>query len=173
MCSPSPTNTWKKTHRHVKWLTQDINWILAEELKPPKRVRNSWQRKEKEQKKKERERKGIRMGQAFPRGSCEGERQPHNLGSHLTYGKISRVGGISKMLRKVQQQVWELKSSVREVQIIWTTDADTTGWDAWGGPWALRPRLWRSVPGSRLELVVWRQPKSQGSSVLWAGEAVH
>ena len=32
----------KKTHLYIKQLSQDINWILAEELKPPKRARNSW-----------------------------------------------------------------------------------------------------------------------------------
>ena len=35
-----------------------------------------------------------------------------------------------------------------------------------GGGWALRLRLQRSVPGSGLGLVVWNQPKGQGSSVL-------
>ena len=39
-----------------------------------------------------------------------------------------------------------------------------------GGGWALRLMLWRSVPGSRLALVVWRQPKGLQSSMLRAGE---
>ena len=39
-----------------------------------------------------------------------------------------------------------------------------------GGGWALRVRLWRSVPGRRLELTVWRQPEGLGSVVPQAGE---
>ena len=68
------TNTSKKTHLHVKRLIQNINWMCAKELKPPKRARNSWHNWV-EQKKK-RERKGIRTGLAFLRGSREGEKKP-------------------------------------------------------------------------------------------------
>ena len=49
--------------------------MLAEELKPPKRAINSlhnWV----EQMKREREKKGIRTGLTFPKGSCEGEKEP-------------------------------------------------------------------------------------------------
>ena len=42
-----------------------------------------------------------------------------------------------------------------------------------GGKGSLRPRLWRSVSGSRLALAVWRQPKSLGSGTPWAGKEVH
>ena len=45
----------KKTLLHVKWITQNINWMLAEELKTPKRARNSWH-KWVDQKKKTKER---------------------------------------------------------------------------------------------------------------------
>ena len=38
------------------------------------------------------------------------------------------------------------------------------------GGWVLRLRLWRSVPGSGLGLVVWSQPKGLGSSMLLVGE---
>ena len=38
-----------------------------------------------------------------------------------------------------------------------------------GGGWALRHRFQRSVPGSQLGLVVWRQPKGLRSGALWAG----
>ena len=31
----------KNTHLHVKLLAQNINWMLAEELKPPKMARES------------------------------------------------------------------------------------------------------------------------------------
>ena len=60
-CSPSPTNSSKKTHKHVKQFAQNINWMLAEELKPPKRARNSWHNWVEQKKNRERERKGIRM----------------------------------------------------------------------------------------------------------------
>jgi len=39
-----------------------------------------------------------------------------------------------------------------------------------GGGWALRLRLWRSVPGRGLGLVVWRQTKGLRSRVPLAGE---
>ena len=39
-----------------------------------------------------------------------------------------------------------------------------------GGGWALRFRLWTSVPRKGLGLVVWRQPKELKSSVPQAGE---
>ena len=65
---------YQKSTLHVKQLTQNLNWMLAEELKPPKRARNSWHNWA-EQKKK-RERKGNQDGLAFPRGSCKGEKEP-------------------------------------------------------------------------------------------------
>ena len=42
-----------------------------------------------------------------------------------------------------------------------------------GGGWVLRLRLWRSVPGSGLGLMVWIQPEGLGSGVLLVGGAVH
>ena len=51
--------------------------MRAEERKPPKRARNSWQNWGEQKKKKEREKeKGIRIGPAFLRGNCEGEKEP-------------------------------------------------------------------------------------------------
>lgn len=78
--------------------------MLAEEIKPPKRSRNppdNWV--EQKKKKKEREKKGIRMGLAFLRGSCC--RGTHTLGSHLISRELSRNRRTSKLLRKVQQLV--------------------------------------------------------------------
>ena len=60
-------------HLHVKRLTQNINWRLAGELKPPKKHKTldiTGRTKEKKT-----ERKGIRMGLTFLRGSCEGEKE--------------------------------------------------------------------------------------------------
>ena len=48
-----------KTHLHVKRLTWNIYWMLAEKLKHPKRSRNPWhnwvEQKKKREKKKESE----------------------------------------------------------------------------------------------------------------------
>ena len=41
-----------------------------------------------------------------------------------------------------------------------------------GGGWALRLRLWRSVPGRGLGLAVCRQPKGLRSSVPWVGSSM-
>ena len=38
----------------------------------------------------------------------------------------------------------------------------------WG--WALRLRLWRSVPGRELGLAMWRQPEGLRSGAPWARE---
>ena len=45
----------QKTHLHVKQLAQNIPWMLAEELKPPKRAKNSWHNWVEQNKKKEKE----------------------------------------------------------------------------------------------------------------------
>ena len=69
--------------------------MLVEELKPPKRARNSshnWVK----QKKKERERKGIRMGLVVKK-----KRNLHP--GRLPDRKISLVRGTSKLPRKMQQ----------------------------------------------------------------------
>ena len=42
-----------------------------------------------------------------------------------------------------------------------------------GGGQALRLRLYRSVPGSGLGLVGWRQPKGLERDVLWVGGVVY
>ena len=47
----------KKTQLHVKRLTQSINWMLAEEMKPPKRARNSWHNWVEQKKKREGEKR--------------------------------------------------------------------------------------------------------------------
>ena len=49
-----------------------------------------------------------------------------------------------------------------------TPQAEMLGWG-----WALRPRLQRSVPGSRLGEAMWRQHKGLGSSVPWLEGVIH
>ena len=123
--------THQKTHLHVKRLTQNINWMLAEELKPPKRARNSWHNWVEHKKKRE---KRNQDRTSTPERELWRRKGTRILGSHLTDGKISQVRGTSKTLsRKVQQWVWEWKSRVRDAQILWTTGTDTAAWDAWVG----------------------------------------
>ena len=119
----------KKIHLHVKRLTQNINWILVEELKPTKRARNFWHNWVEQKKKRERNQDGT----GIPERELWRRKGTHILGSHLTDGKISQVRGTSKLPRKVQQLDWELQSRVRAAQIIWTTSQDTTAWDARAG----------------------------------------
>ena len=76
-CSPFPKNTLKKNHAPVEWLAQNIYWMLAEDLKPPKRGRNpphNWGAEKgggKRRGKREEEKKsGLRMELAFLKGSC-------------------------------------------------------------------------------------------------------
>ena len=75
MClSPSPTNTLKKNLR-VEWFAQKIYWMLSEDIKPPKKARNSphnWV----EQKGKRREREGIKTGIALLRQSFKRRKEP-------------------------------------------------------------------------------------------------
>ena len=72
--STFPTNTLKKSNLHVELLTQNIYWILAEDLILPKRERNpphnSVEKKKKREKERERERERISMRLALLRGSC-------------------------------------------------------------------------------------------------------
>ena len=117
----------KKTHLHVKRLTQNINWIVEEELKPLKRARNSWHNWV-EQKKKREKRNQNRT--TIPKRELWRRKGTHILGRHLTDGKISWVGGTSKSPGKVKQLDWEQQNRVRAAQIIWTTGLDTTAWDA-------------------------------------------
>ena len=131
--SPSPTNTFKKkkkTHLHVKWLTKNIKWMLAEELKPPKRVINSWHNWVEQKKKSERK---NQEGTSIPEREVWRWKGTHLLGSHLIDGKISWVKGTSKVLIKVQQLGWEQQRRMRTAKIIWTIALDTTAWEDWAG----------------------------------------
>ena len=104
--------------------------MLAENLKPPKRARNSWHNQV-EQKKKEREKESGQDSLSWR--ELWRWKGTHTLRSNLTNRKISWVRGISNILKKAQQKAWELKSRVREAQIIWTAGTDTTAWDSRSG----------------------------------------
>ena len=78
----------KKTHLHLKGFTQDINWMLAENLKPPKRARNSWHNQV-EQKKKEREKESGQdslswEGAGKEKGNPHPEKQPNKQKDQLS-----------------------------------------------------------------------------------------
>ena len=107
-------------------------------------ARVSWHNWVKQEKRWERE-KGNEDWTGTPERELWRRKGTHTLRSNLTNRKISWVRGISKILKRAQQQAWELKSRVREAQIIWTAGTDTTAWDSRGGGcWALRLRLWSS-----------------------------
>ena len=102
--------------------------MLAEELKPPKRARNSWHNWI-EQKKKERERKGIRAGIAFPRGSCEREKEPT---SWEAAWQISQVSRTSKSQKSAAAGLRTEKMSESHTEHL-NYQLDTTAWDTWAG----------------------------------------
>ena len=106
--------------------------MLAEDLKPLKRARNSWNNWVEQKKKKERE-KDSQDGTSIPERQQWRRKGTHILGSHLTDRKISWGGRTSKSARKVQQLDCKQQSRVRAAQIIQTTGLDTTAWDAWAG----------------------------------------
>ena len=110
--------------------------MLAEEFKPPKRARTPPHNCV-EQKKKERERKGIRTGLEFLKGSCE-IKGTHTLGGHLTDREMEGPQSAKKSaagLRRAKHseshtdhlQYHPGKHSLRYL----------------GRSWTLRLRLWR------------------------------
>ena len=64
--------THKKSHLHVERFTYIINLTLAEDLRPPERVRNFHITGKNKRKKREKEKKkGTRIGPVVLRGSCK------------------------------------------------------------------------------------------------------
>ena len=97
----------KKPIYHVEQFSQNIYWMLAEDLKPPKRARNvpyNWI-EQKGEKEREREKRNQDKT-STPEGELWKRKGNHTLGSHLTDQKISRDGGTSKSQRKTQQLDW-------------------------------------------------------------------
>ena len=69
--------THKKSHLHVERFTYIINLTLAEDLRPPERVRNFHITGKNKRKKREKEKKkGTRIGPVAQRGSGEREKEP-------------------------------------------------------------------------------------------------
>ena len=143
--------------------------MLAEELIPPKRARNSWHNWVEQKKKKEREKRN-QDGTSIPKRELWRIKGTHILGSHLTDGKISRVRGTSKSLGK---------ATAAGLRTAKQSESCTDHLHHWhrhhslkplGRGWVLRLRLRRSVLGRGLGLVVWRQPKGLRSRALWEGE---
>ena len=79
--------------------------MLAEDLKPPKRARNPPHNWVEQKEKKKRERKGIKMGPALLRGSCERGRR---WGDHLRWRdlKASEKRATAGMRREKQREVY-------------------------------------------------------------------
>ena len=93
------THQKKKKSLPAERFAQNIYWMLAADLKPPKKVRNpphNWADQKEKKKKRERE-KGISMGLALLRGSCEREKEST---SWLTDKEISWDGGTLKPQKK-------------------------------------------------------------------------
>ena len=59
----------KQTHLHVEWLAQNTYWMLAEDLKPPKRTKNPPHNRVQQK-----EKKGIGTEPALLIVSCETEK---------------------------------------------------------------------------------------------------
>ena len=98
------------------------------------------------------------------------EKRNHILGSHLTDGKNSQVGGYLKVAEK---------STAAGMRSAKQSESCTDHLNHWPGchilrcslrGWALRLRLQRSVLGRGLGLAVWREPKGLRNSALQVGE---
>ena len=146
-------------------IAQNIYWMLAEELKPPKRGRNpphNWVEQKKKRGKRNQDGTDIHERELWKRKGI------HTLGSHLTDREINWDGGTSKSPRKAQQLGRAKQSeSCTDHLHHWPRHQRLR---CLGGFWALRLRFWRSVSGRGLEYVLWRQPDGLGSSVPQTGE---
>ena len=132
------------SHKHIKikkiynveWLMQNTYWILAEDLRKPKRARNpsyNWveQKRERERERgRERKRKkGIRTGSVLLRGSCE--RGKESIPVSFPW----RSDGWRDKLKSSQKSTaaGQRREKERVVETIGTTAWDTTSWDTWAG----------------------------------------
>ena len=170
MLTLSHKHTHKKTHLHVKRLAQNSNWMLAEELKPPKMARISWYYSVKQEKRGEWE-KGNQDWTGAPEREWWRRKGTHTLESLLIEGKINQVRGISRHWEKHSSRSDNWKAEWepnRSSELL----AQSQKLRSSGGGWKLRPRLWRLVPRSGLGMVVWRQPEGLGSSVSWVEGAI-
>ena len=128
---PSLTNTTKKPNLHIKWLTQNINWMLAEELKPTKMARISWYNWVKRKKRGDRE-KGNQYRTSIPKRKVWRRNGTYTLGSHLTDGKISQSEGSSRCQKKYSSRSenwkaeWEMHRSSEPLAQIPQTEM--LGW---------------------------------------------
>ena len=93
------------------------------------------------------------MGLALLRGSCERGKEP-TLSSHLTKGEKQRDLQLAKK---------NTAAGLRTKQSESCTDHLHHRPRYLDGGWALRLRLWWSIPGRALWLAVWRQPEGLGS----------
>ena len=139
--------TQQKTLLHLKWPTQNNNWMLAEKLKPPKMARISWHNWVIQEKIGGRE-KGTQEWTGTPERELWRRKGTYTLESHLPTGRSTKSEGspdsekrAAVCLRSKKQSEscighlnhWHRLQKLRCV----------------GGGWTLRPRPWR-FPGSGL-----------------------
>ena len=146
----------------MEWFTQNICWMLEEELKHPKRSRNP-QHNWVEQKKREREKESGWDKYSWERAVKE-KRKPHP-------GKPPNQWGDHLRWRKIKVTVKSAATGLRRAKQSESCTDHLHHHPEWhslrclGGGWALRLRLQGSVLRRGQGVTVWRQPEGLRSGV--------
>ena len=129
----------KKPHLHGEWVAQNICWMLAEDLKPPKRSRNplhTWLEQKEKKEERERERKDQH---SWERESHERRKEP-NPWDGSWWGDLLRKRKLKAPERKAQQLDWGGRAE-RELQRPSYHLPGPQSLRRLGGGWAPRLRL--------------------------------